>query len=404
MIFLKPSDLYIIVKTYVKLYPQYLRKSGSINKFLHPSIKSKKINKYYIGSGIAGVFVDQCVNGVNKRVSNQCFDVALFFSNWSRLLIILDSYQDLIYFDKEVSLRTNILVSEYIFQAILDADINIPIEKKNDFHTWLKTFDIKTIEGYFIGNENSLLQVTIEFTSSLIKCLQNSSTDSFKISKTSAVIDEMISLMNAQISSQGQHYYNEYYNWNWYFNCILKNKFDSIFGLLLKAIPINEETSEQSKSILHGIYKINELVLHRQILDDLIDWEEDIDNGILATPTYLLLAYDMDERILTNGGFENLILEKVRNNTQYTKGDFIVTWSQDKLKSKTLVKNSKIINYFLEVITLTKRDGKIDKEIISIINKNREVEKCLQLYKYRVIRSLNKLLKKQATVSYESHK
>lgn len=380
-------------KLFIKFHQEiYANKRIKITKKL---IARLKIKKYFLSAGVSGALISRCIHGDSKIAKARRVDYSILFSYWAVLLIALDSYSDLEHIDKQRAISANLKIAGVIIERMIRQNILIPEIKLNSFYKWLNSYDADLLSNEDSSMMSFITYFTEKFSDSMISCLKHEESEEIVAQNTLQIIDALMKLMNAQINSLNQSVCSEIYDWDWYSTNVLRSKFDYIFISVLKIFPQNEIQARRINYLLEGIEAVNEIYLHRQILDDLIDFEEDIDNEIFATPSYILMAYDLNKMNSNKEIFVSEILEKIKASGKYTKGDFIKSWNVKNFRlCKALIRQSGILKYFVEVIENEKRTMEISKKISDVMDECPEIRDCILIYFSRAVKSFKNFKKK----------
>lgn len=393
-----PGKLYLIryfgslIRPATKILLNWKRESHIYRQFklTRKSTKALKLRKYYLLAGISGVIISRCIHQGHKTINRICY--AKLFSYWAILLITLDAYSDLERNDNEKVVTLNIYCATLIIHCFQKKGIPIPEEIESQFSWWKHNFkqngevsDSPLIRCIFF--------ICDKFGESASICFGNVKNNKAIEENVGKMIKLLIKLMTAQLESLHQSSFSNKYDWTWYTNHVLENKFDPIFSSVLMAFPRNQRQVVNVSNLLMGMDVINRLFLHRQILDDLLDADEDIDNDILATPGYMLIDYDTGD--LDSDGLAAIIKHRLRNNKNYARGSFFDAWkNNDKKMCKSLIIRSGIVMEFINIIEDVSRRKPLIDQLNLIIKNSPQLRNGLLFYYLRSSRSLAKLKKK----------
>jgi hypothetical protein len=356
-------------------------------KLSRKEIVDLKIKKYFFAAGLSGVIISHSIHGKRNGSAKNRTDYSLLLSYWAVLLITLDSYSDLEKNDKRKSITANLVCAKQIIETILQNGIVIPNEILTKFYLWLNSYGSDLVIDTHCSIMSSIIYFSECFSQYFSKCLNHISDEAILKKNLNEIIIALMNLMDGQIKSLNQSTCSSIYNWQWYYYEVLKNKFDNIFISALYIFPKDESQILKTNLLIEGIKAVNELFLHRQILDDLIDFEEDIDNGIMATPTYILLAYDDIDNNQIDEELAKSILNKIEISKCYKKGTFSALWNKDMNLLKEIIIKNKILNIFFETIENTERSNLVINKIETIISTRPEIGDSIIIYYRRTIKS-----------------
>ena len=394
------SNILFLFSQALKLFRVYNEYSfkRNIRSFFVDRLDYYKIRKHFYSAGIAGAFISASIHGQSKESKINRQDYSLLFSYWAGLLISLDSYFDLKKNEIAKDISANFKIAILLKDILVSKGVLIPSGSLIDFNIWITDNNSSDLP---IDNDYSSITKEIYFLESfankLANCLNHAENEIIVTKNLIQIIDSFMKLMTGQINSLNQIYYSECYNWNWYSKNVLEQKFNFIFPSVLWSFPQNKTQYNLVSNLIQGMKEIDTVFIHRQILDDLIDFGEDIDNGILATPSYILLAIDentvMDISIFN--GFLQKILKNITLSKKYRKGMFYEAYrNKNKELCKEIIVQSGILESYFEIVEDEKKCSDAIYKIKKIVKENPSISDCLYIYFNKTIKSYNELKKK----------
>lgn len=375
-----------LYKLFVLLKSEYkvaIESELALSKKINPvSINTKK---YIIKGGLSGWLLAYSLNGSIKTCPDFAFSSAKLFSYWGLLLIYLDKYSDNFDETEIDSKGMHLFVSDMIVDTISKWD------NSEDFYSgkylkWKHGLDIVSLSKELIPSE--IIFLTSRFCSLLDEV--NSMSNNFinNKDKFNNFSSELILLMNAQLNSFNQKGFNKKFDIVWYKQVVLENKF-KLFSPLFHVIGI--DSMKSNKILNEYLDKINDVIVHRQILDDFIDIEEDMKSGILGFPAYILL---MESRIQIDSGIDKFILFANLNLHSNVFKDILKLNPNISEASKALteeVKKSQIVNLYINYV-LKNVSFKLFLHSYIDLKSNKTMRLIIFFYYYKAFASIVRLL------------
>lgn len=267
-------------------YPIYLLKAINalvviyvINARFRKASKQLPLISYFIKAYVAGLM---CGGAVKDKEDNV---FALFVAIWASLLIAMDAasdFQQISTSDTEKLLeQTTLFLSEVIYL------------KDN-----VLCYDKEISDDYLIAADRWM---SSEYANLSIALATQLSTVLFRVISTGDNLTQLRSNIaeferNLKELARGQHcslkqiFGEREVTWEYYVNNIMDRKFANIFTTPLSVLPTNSSQAVRRDDLLLEFGSVNGIYLHRQMLDDFLDIEEDIRNGAVAAPLLILLT------------------------------------------------------------------------------------------------------------------
>jgi len=368
------------------------KKTLNLSYYKNDELKRLNLRKYYVLGSVTGFLITRSIHGQRSKATVY----AQLISNWAILLIILDAAcdnrEDL---TNQEKIYLNISSAKKIFSILSGSDIGISLLFRNRFHEWVLLHETAVSENTRPSKsiENDILTASSQFAISLKKCLTLVLDIKIRKKNSQIIIESLRSLMQAQIDSLNQTSFSANDNWKWYANNVLFKKFDGIFESILWAVPTNDTETLRISGLLEGMKTIGKIFAHRQILDDLVDYKNDIRAGILATPAYILIDFDLG---INNHMFPGLY-DMIKRSC-YISGSFTNAWNKkDTNLCHTLMLNSGIFDFFIKMIEDRKSHQPIIKRLNQLTSEYPMLEVPLCFYYNRLNKTYNRLKKQVAT-------
>lgn len=361
-----------------------------------PKNARKEINilKSFFRAGIAGSIVYSSVFNKKNIALVQNVRCSCLFGYWAILLQVSDLIADSGEYKYSEAVLFNLTISDKIVETF-DACENYSSFKghKNYYKQWKK----QKLAHYHLKEEalnlpEVLVKIIARFNALIKQYMADIKDSDIKNEMINYLVKDFVELMDGQIKSQGQKEDKNSRGWDWYKEYVLTQKLDKIFVAPLWLVCTDKDNLDSLKKLQEGIMLISNIFVHRQILDDMIDMENDQNNNILSTPSYIIKYYDLNK--IPQDDFGKRCLEYFHKEQKYIKGSFTYNWDRSNIKKTIeIIKHSGILQLYCSIVNMNLSSEK-HKCFIVFLTRNPKVETILKLYYKITLKSYNALNRK----------
>lgn len=261
--------LLFFVNIYYRLY--YLLKH-SIHSRIHKKIKLNiKMYKRYVHASTLGYLASAYILSPRKFIRN--LKGGALFSNWAIAILTIDYIMDDLNLDYSTSIQF--------------------IEDFKNLMSGRRSYSIN-YDKYTFHRESKSLKNALRICKNFGESIKKWDTPLKR-----EFLDKLEIFLDGQHSTILQKEFSMAQDYNWYWESLVNQK--SVYFYLAPLTLFSKTKVERARlnKIESEFKKLNQCYYHWQLLDDVVDYRKDLNNGVNAGPVYLLIL---------QGNFANQIL------------------------------------------------------------------------------------------------